>query len=233
MYEKATQKQKEYALKISDYLNVDLPSSNSATEYKEFLKFYSPIYLSEVNSPTEKQIEMVEIISNTLGYPEPENFTKLAYKEYISNHIDELNYTQRIEINRNIETYLDNYIEKYNLNKNTFDEIRNLKRVSGIYIFWGATKPLYIGKSVDLSERIIESFKERKRNHYKLKIRYISYYPVENEADMHILEPMLINEHFPILNYEFKTKNSSKYTSGVDINILEKLPVEEIETEDE
>ena len=92
----------------------------------------------------------------------------------------------------------------------------NLYKVPGVYAFIGENNTiLYIGKSVDLSQRITSSYRERKNS---AKIERVMYYAVNNIADTNILEILLIAENNPVLNEDCKTEDSPElFHSGIDI----------------
>ena len=92
----------------------------------------------------------------------------------------------------------------------------NLYKVHGIYAFIGEDNTiLYIGKSIDLSQRITSSYRERKNS---AKITRVMFYAVNNIADTNILEILLIAENNPVLNEDCKTEDSPElFHSGIDI----------------
>lgn len=92
----------------------------------------------------------------------------------------------------------------------------NLYKVPGVYAFIGENNTiLYIGKSVDLSQRITSSYRERKNS---AKIERVMFYAVNNIADTNILEILLITENNPVLNEDCKTEDSPElFHSGIDI----------------
>ena len=96
------------------------------------------------------------------------------------------------------------------------EQIESLYQQCGIYAFLGENDEiLYIGKSIDLSSRIPSSLNERRK---LALISAILYFPVETEADTHILEKMLIAENKPILNGEGNSKDYPVlYHSNIDV----------------
>ena len=92
----------------------------------------------------------------------------------------------------------------------------NLYKVPGVYAFIGENNTiLYIGKSVDLSQRITSSYRERKNS---AKIERVMFYAVNNIADTNILEILLIAENNPVLNEDCKTEDSPElFHSEIDI----------------
>ena len=92
----------------------------------------------------------------------------------------------------------------------------NLYKVPGVYALIGENNTiLSIGKSVDLSQRITSSYRERKNS---AKIERVMFYAVNNIADTNILEILLITENNPVLNEDCKTEDSPElFHSGIDI----------------
>lgn len=82
--------------------------------------------------------------------------------------------------------------------------ISELIHVSGIYMIYQNTELIYIGKSINLSNRILSSLKERGGTH-------VSVLAIENKADIHILEPYLISKLTPRLNTEYNTGFTPSY----------------------
>ena len=104
------------------------------------------------------------------------------------------------------------YIEKYKRDKIAIEINRGgIKKKSGIYFLKDSKKRiLYIGKSVNLNKRILESIKEK----ILTGIYYYSYCYIE-EQDSCILEPYLINLHKPPLNIEFNYENDNSFNLDI------------------
>lgn len=108
----------------------------------------------------------------------------------------------------------------------------NLYKVPGVYAFIGEDNTiLYIGKSVDLSQRITSSYRERKNS---AKIERVMFYAVNNISDVNVLEILLIAENNPVLNEDCKTTDTPEmFCSGIDIlqdfqEIPLNIPTEEV-----
>ena len=70
--------------------------------------------------------------------------------------------------------------------------------ISGIYFLYNSKKDIiYIGKSINLGSRIIQSSKEK-------NAKFIKIFTVKNRADLHILELYYINTYKPIFNTDCK-----------------------------
>ena len=91
-----------------------------------------------------------------------------------------------------------------------------LYKKSGLYAFLNELdEVVYIGKSINLLDRIPSSYRERCR--YS-NISKIMYYVDDNIANVNILELLLISEYEPVLNTDCKTEHKSTlFSSGIDI----------------
>lgn len=166
---------------------------------------------------TAKQIEYADIIADYLGLQKPSD-TFEECQQFIKDNVDEYKRKRKTIVQDLIDEghprykdYVDAMGEQTLLWVDT-----NLKGVAGCYAFLGArNKLLYIGKSLNLAERIPSSYTERKA---KAEIKKILYYITPTQADASILEMMLITENKPLLNRDGNTKDKPKmYKSGVDI----------------
>lgn len=70
---------------------------------------------------------------------------------------------------------------------------------------------MYIGRSVDLCNRIPSSAQER-------RLPYFKYLIVENEADTYIIEPTFITKFKPPLNGEFSTMDMPTLQVNFDVS---------------
>lgn len=101
----------------------------------------------------------------------------------------------------------------------------------GIYLFWNEDDLVYIGKATVSASRVLSSFNTRK---YSIPITHISVIKLENVADIHVLEPLLICENNPLLNREFSCGiTPSMVSSNIDVHSLKKIKVEEVEYKEE
>lgn len=95
-------------------------------------------------------------------------------------------------------------------------------QVAGVYIFWKDDKIMYVGKSIDLSQRILSSFDEKRKS----GINYCSIINCPIVADAHILEVVLITELKPPLNKDCMCDDTSEtFFSDLDIEFLKSLRV--------
>ncbi len=83
------------------------------------------------------------------------------------------------------------------------NNINNLPQSPGVYLFYGKEKkPLYIGKAVNLRERVKNHFKQPtyKDNLFISEIKKIGYIPLQSEIEALILESQLIKNCQPKFN---------------------------------
>lgn len=174
--------------------------------------------------PTDKMINFANIISNVLNIKLPDLTSYQATHQFIKDNSQEYwetvtCYTEPIT-KQNIEKiktiYLDMTIE---FDEVFLEKIKQLDKEKGIYLLWSGVNLVYIGKSLNLCSRVISSINER--NSVKIPITSVSFILTQTVADMHILEPLLISEHKPILNTEFKCSDySNHFKSNLDIDKL-------------
>lgn len=171
---------------------------------------------------TKRQIEYCNEIAKTLNIPNPKpNFDDCF--NFISQN-KELYKIKKFgtKISSFRETgykYPDNCIQdfydKFGKDKILFFE-KNLYKKAGCYAFADDNNQIiYIGKSINLAERIIKSYTERIR---QKDIRDIYYYITPSKADASILEMVLITENKPVLNGDGITDDYSQmFKSNIDI----------------
>lgn len=100
--------------------------------------------------------------------------------------------------------------------------IENLSGKSGLYAFFCGNDIAYIGKSVNLAERIPSSYSERKNSttlqNMGIKINEIMYFIVNCKPDMDVLEILLINENKPLLNRDCRRyEPSTLFKSNINV----------------
>ena len=165
---------------------------------------------------SESQLLYAKAISEALKIDLPKEKTCLAYIEFISKNVDK--YKKVIYNGEQAKDYEWKKLnEYYNFCEESFIEIKKLQNISGVYFFFSNGNLVYIGKSQNLSDRIISSISERMR---KMFIDEISYFKTKTISDAHILEPLLISIYKPVLNNEF-VEDDIPILFGEDI--IEKL----------
>ncbi len=121
-------------------------------------------------------------------------------------------------------------------------QIEALPSCPGVYIFYSdKPQPLYIGKSIDIKERVLSHFTSVSTSfsdmQIKRQIKYIEAIPTAGEIEALIKESLLIKSLFPIYNRQLRyqslltilklTKNKQEYLS-VQIKKTEYLPVSQL-----
>ena len=160
--------------------------------------------MSEWGKPTINMVMFAKSISETLGIELPD-FNFDSYREFISDNKDLFNKKNESKLQITTPELGENVI--------TFLE-ENCLRKSGIYCFLEGNEIVYIGKSINLAERIQTSFTERKEH---ANIDRIMYYEVP-KTDLSIMEMLLIAENNPRLNRDGKTNGKpQRFKSGIDI----------------
>ena len=167
--------------------------------------------MEEIREASEKQKMFATQIADVLNLNLPENDTAKDYWEFVNNYIGLFN----------LKMNLTNNIPK--MKEKAIKEIERLQNKMGVYFLWHNENLIYIGKSINLSERIVSSIKER---NLKIKVTHFSYYLAETQADVHILEPYLITKYKPLLNSEFiSTDYTTLFKIDFDINKFERFEV--------
>lgn len=118
------------------------------------------------------------------------NISSDEYKKYYSEFLNRKkerkhNKQRAIEYSKNIVMELD-YQAK--------NEILDLKDVCGVYLLYKQNKIIYVGVSVNLSERILSSLTDKPSSDS------FSYIDTDSLSDAYILEVLLINKIKPIYN---------------------------------
>ena len=174
----------------------------------------------EKDLPTENQINYANFLAKKFKVKLPKEKTKKSYFNFIALYDTKFKKflktsESKYEELKNIERR-----EYYFCEKNFWLIKEKLQEVSGVYFLWNNDELVYIGKSIDLSNRIINSIKERQTS---IHITHFSYYRINNYADMHITEPILITKYKPKLNTEFGTIDvSRKYKTNINPYKLKK-----------
>ena len=167
--------------------------------------------MKEIREASERQKMFATQIADVLNLNLPENDTAKDYWEFVNNYIGLFNFKMN----------LTNNIPK--MKEKAIKEIERLQNKMGVYFLWHNENLIYIGKSINLSERIVSSIKER---NLKIKVTHFSYYLAETQADVHILEPYLITKYKPLLNSEFiSTDYTTLFYIDFDINKFERFEV--------
>lgn len=176
---------------------------------------------------TEKQITYACAIADKLGLERPMNDFDEC-RTFISEYREE--YLRKLWIDE-VHNGDDISYDVYGYNKfiDSFGEkaaewtLKNLSCKAGVYCFISNGTVVYIGKSMNLAQRIPTSYRERVG---QAKINKIMYYITPSKADAGILEMILIAENKPILNVDGNvTDYPILFRSNIDIlKTFDELP---------
>lgn len=216
---KATSKMVSYANGISQTLGLgfEFTPDDSLFDVSKFIRTYKSEFEKHNDSrlASIRQIDYANTISDicNIGVYFDENSNSKEVSEFIRRYKEVYNnaiWRKSICEHTGIEEYNDIPI------KSMLFICDNLYRKHGLYSFIGDNEEiLYIGKSVDISQRIPSSYKERRNG---CNIKKIMYYTSENMADVNVLEILLIVEYKPKLNTESNTDDTpTMFHSGIDI----------------
>lgn len=164
---------------------------------------------------TEKMQKYAKAISEELGVKEPDYNSFEDVSSFITKNKDKYN---KLLFNKTVPQRLDYNGKKYKKNKDSVLEktapmLNELYAKHGCYVLWSRKEIVYVGKSKNLGARILQSTLEREK---QKEITAITPILTQTEADMHILELVLINELKPILNSDTFCKDSScTFKSGI------------------
>lgn len=214
----ATQKQILYANLISRTLNLEKEFVMGCDFYhvSKFIKDNEKAYKEREDNrkASIRQIDFANAISDYCGLDEKfdANSSFFNVSDFISKHKGEYS---RLIWRENICEYEPRRGIPFPQECMLFI-CDNLYNVHGLYSFIGEDNAiLYIGKSVNLSQRIPQSYQKRKDS---AKISKILYLPMENMANVNILEILLIAENDPLLNSESNSlEKPTMFSSGVNI----------------
>lgn len=122
-----------------------------------------------------------------------------------------------------------------NISQNTFDK---LPESPGVYIFYGKNgAPLYIGKSINLKERVLSHFSSDHSSSVEMKISQqiesIETIQTVGELGALLLESTLIKKHQPLYNKVLRTKRQLIILKQIkDEDGYEKVIMETVSTID-
>ncbi len=102
-------------------------------------------------------------------------------------------------------------MDKYKISKST---IKNVPEDSGVYIFWNKEEPHYVGKAINLKNRVKSYFHSSLSGKTKKMIEtsdYISYIKTTSDLEALLLEAKLIKKFSPPYNVELKDDKHPLY----------------------
>ena len=115
-------------------------------------------------------------------------------------------------------------------------EIDTLPESPGVYLFYGENDlPIYIGKSINLRERVLSHFNSDHKHHKELRlsqqIKRIEHHDTVGELGALLLEAKLIKELNPVHNHRLRRQQqlcSWQWNSGNNKSLLEIKNTDEI-----
>lgn len=227
---KATENQVNYANAIAKTIGIKITFSTNDSFYdvSKFIRENEKAYKEKnVRYASVKQIDYANAISDLCMIGEKFNEDSLyeEVNDFITKYKDSYEQiiwrnTIEFEAKKGSGKYDNEDISRYTI----LFICNNLYKKHGCYAFIGENDEiLYVGKSVDLSSRIVSSYSQRKREE---NIRRIMYRIESSMADANVLEILLICENKPLLNTESNTDETLlRYSSGIDIlKDFEELP---------
>ena len=94
-----------------------------------------------------------------------------------------------------------------------FDVVKQLPQTPGVYLFYGENElPLYIGKSINLKQRVMSHFsadhRQSKEMRLSQQIKRIDWQETQGEIGALLLEAQLIKQLMPVHNQRLRRKKS-------------------------
>ena len=144
---------------------------------------------------TDNMIDYAMAIADTLGIDEPDYSSFRDTSNFISENVKQFRQAiRREQLHETINAYEQTHSA---LSKDFVSLLERAEGKAGVYCLWCDRQIVYIGKSIDLQQRVITSLKERSR---ACEIDEITMIFTPTHADMHILEVYLITYYKPMLN---------------------------------
>ena len=144
---------------------------------------------------TDNMIEYATAIAEKLGIDEPDFSSFRDTSNFISKNVTLFHQIiKKEQFDEAIVTY-----EQYNsdLSDEFVALLEYAEGKAGVYCLWCEDEIVYVGKSIDLQQRVLTSLKERS---HSCNINKVSMIFTPTNADMHILEVFMITYYKPILN---------------------------------
>lgn len=217
----ATEKQVIYANNIANILGIEKHFSMDDPFYEvsKFIRECEKESKGRIEAKaTPRQIDYANAISDTLNLGIAFDFDSPKNEVHDFINLYKEDYQKSIYGIRREEKYG----KEFNPAVLRSDEttynflINNLWGKHGLYAFIDdKDEVVYIGKSVNLFDRIPSSFNERRKS---ANMRQIRFFIEDNMSNVDILEIILIAEYSPRLNCESKRKEKpTLFHSGLDI----------------
>lgn len=171
---------------------------------------------------TQKMIDYATAIAEKLEIAEPNFLSFEETSHFISEYSDR--FKKATHTGKTIQA-LEKLYGKFEeaLTNEFIQKLKELQDICGVYIFWVENEVVYIGKSVNLQDRVFSSLKERIGS---APITHVSIIPLKKIADTHILEIVLITEYKPDLNSDCICEDySDLFKSNINLYSLSKVRI--------
>ena len=101
------------------------------------------------------------------------------------------------------------------LNSKLKNIIENLPKTAGVYLFWDNKEPIYIGKAINIKDRVKNHFFQPtyKDDLYIKKVSKIGFIETRSEIEALILEASLIKKHQPKFNSVWRDDKNYFYVA--------------------
>jgi hypothetical protein len=155
-----------------------------------------------IMAATKAMIEYAKVIAEELALNEPDFASYSETSQFISDNVEE--YRRITRQHRTIEALEKRYGEiDLKISQEFQTLLESLQGKHGVYMFTDDTNSVvYVGKSINLQERVFSSLKERIQ---ESDITDVIIIHTPTIADMHLLEIYLIICNKPVLNKDCKS----------------------------
>lgn len=93
--------------------------------------------------------------------------------------------------------------------------INTLPKTAGVYLFWDSIEPIYIGKAINIKDRVKNHFFQPtyKDDLYIEKVEKITFIETDSEIEALVLESQLIKKHQPKFNSVWRDDKNYFYVA--------------------
>lgn len=158
-----------------------------------------------MSAPTEKMIAYAIAIADTLNIDRPDLYDFESVSRFIGIYSPSYRqYVKQKSFYRDLAAF--RQVSTKELSAAFLDKIGNAYQgVSGLYFFFSDMELVYVGKSTNLSERVLASFREKYI--FRQDINMVGVMQIQNLADLQMAEPYFISKLKPPMNKEFNVKD--------------------------
>ena len=158
-----------------------------------------------MSAPTEKMIAYAIAIADTLNIDKPDLYDFESVSRFIGIYSPSYRqYVKQKSFYRDLAAF--RQVSTKELSAAFLDKIGNAYQgVPGLYFFFSDMELVYVGKSTNLSERVLASFREKYI--FRQDINMVGVMQIQNMADLQMAEPYFISKLKPPMNKEFNVKD--------------------------